>query len=150
MLQYVESPFTMEKATSPSKRRRGYIPFVNISTVEWKFKRTEMRMIRWMCGASLNNRHGDDRIASEDLRERLGLECIGVVLRRGRLRWFGHVERMEDSNWVKRVRNVNVEGAVTRGRPKKTWDEVIQRDLRYMNLNRETARDRAVWRAAIR
>ena len=115
-----------------------------------RLKRTEMGMMRWMCGASLNDRRGGGRITGDELRGRLGLEDIGVVMRRGRLRWFGHVERMEENNWVKRVRGVNVEGAVARGRPKKTWDEVIQRDLRDLGLNRETARDRAVWRATIR
>lgn len=114
-----------------------------------RLKSTEMRMVRWMCGASLNDRQGEGRATGENLRGRLGLECIGVVLRRSRLRWFGHVERMEDDNWVKRVRNMNVEGVVARGRPKKTWDEVVRKDLRDMGLNRETAKDRAAWRAAI-
>ncbi len=30
----------------------------------------------------------------------MGLEYISVVMQRGRLRWFGHVERMGDGNWV--------------------------------------------------
>ncbi len=30
----------------------------------------------------------------------MGLECISVVMQRGRLRWFGLVERMGDGNWV--------------------------------------------------
>ena len=115
-----------------------------------RLKRTEKAMIRWMCGVSLNDRRGAVTITGEELRERLNLECIEVVMRRGRLRWFGHVARMEEDNWVQRVRSINVEGAVARGRPKKTWDEVIQNDLRVMGLNRETARDRAGWRAAIR
>ena len=77
------------------------------------------------CGASLNDRQGGGRITGEELRGRLGLEDIEVVMRRGRLRWFGHVERMEEDNWVKQVRGINVEGAVARGRPKKTCDEII-------------------------
>ena len=115
-----------------------------------RLETTEMRMIRWMCGASLNDRHGEGRIENDQLRVRLGLEGIGVVMRRGRLRWFGHVERMEDDKWLKRVRNMDVEGVVAAGRPKMTWDRVIQNDLRDKGLNRETARDRAAWRAAIR
>ena len=109
-----------------------------------------MRMIRWMCGASLNDGRGEDRITDDQLRARLGLECIGEVMRRGRLRWFGHVERMVDDEWVKRVRNMDVEGRAAVGGPKMTWDRVIQNDLRAKRLNRETARDRAAWRAAIR
>jgi hypothetical protein len=58
----------------------------------------DMRMNRWMCGVSLR-----DRIHSEDLRDWVGVEPIGEVCRRNRLRWFGHVERKEDDDWVSRV-----------------------------------------------
>ncbi len=34
------------------------------------------------------------RDANDELRDRMGLEYISVVMRRGRLRWFGHVEKM--------------------------------------------------------
>jgi len=60
-----------------------------------KLRSTEMRMVRWMCGGSLKDKTGGIRIVNEDLRTRMGLECISDVLRRGRLRWFGHVERMQ-------------------------------------------------------
>ncbi len=61
----------------------------------------------------------------------MGLECICVVMWRGRLRWFGHVERMGDGNWAKRLRSMNNEGVFTTGRLKKTWTEVIQRSQGY-------------------
>ncbi|MBJ5695539.1 hypothetical protein JGG83_23085, partial [Salmonella enterica subsp. enterica serovar Derby] len=48
-----------------------------------KLVRTEMRMIRWMCGAKLS-----DRRANAELRDQLGVEAISDVLRRNRLRWF--------------------------------------------------------------
>ncbi len=79
-----------------------------------------------------------------------GLECISVVMWRGRLRWFSHVKRMGDGNWVKRVRSMKAEGVSAQGRQKKTWYEVIQKDHRNMGWNREAARDGAVWRATIR
>ncbi len=55
-----------------------------------------------MCGASLNVGPGGEvlRIANNELRDRIGLECISVVMQRDRLRWFGHVERMGNGNWV--------------------------------------------------
>ena len=64
-----------------------------------------MRMIRgmcMMCRVSLS-----DGMSSEELRRRVGVEGIGTLLRRHRPRWFGHVERKEDANWVKRCTNVN-------------------------------------------
>ena len=40
------------------------------------------------------------------LRERMEIECISLVMRRGRLKWCGHVERIGESNYVISVRGV--------------------------------------------
>jgi len=52
--------------------------------------RMERLMVRWMCGVHLKSRK-----ASAELNSRLGIECITDVVRRSRLRWFGHVERKD-------------------------------------------------------
>ena len=44
----------------------------------------EMRMVRWMCGVKLK-----DRLPSKELRERLGIDGIALVLQQNRLRWWG-------------------------------------------------------------
>ena len=36
-----------------------------------------------------------DKVRTVELRRGLGIECVMEVMRRGRLRWFGHVERKE-------------------------------------------------------
>ena len=38
-----------------------------------------------------------------------------------RLRWYGHVLRKDDEDWVKKCMEHEVEGSRPRGRPKKTW-----------------------------
>ena len=50
-------------------------------------ERTERMMVNWMCGVSLK-----DRKHSVDLYSLLGVQSVDEVVRRGRLRWFGHVE----------------------------------------------------------
>jgi len=35
------------------------------------------------------------------------------------IRWFGHVERIDDNDWVKRGMTLEVEGIRQRGRPKR-------------------------------
>jgi len=54
---------------------------------ELELNRTEMSMIRWMYGVKLN-----ERKKSEELRELLGLEPVSLMIKKSRLRWFGHVE----------------------------------------------------------
>jgi len=54
---------------------------------ELKINRTEMSMIRWMFGVKLN-----ERKKSEELAELLGLEPVSLMIKKSRLRWFGHVE----------------------------------------------------------
>jgi len=59
--------------------------------------RAEMRMVRCMCGVKLEN-----RVPSKELRGRLGLDDIISVLQRNRFRWYGHVLRKHDNDWVKK------------------------------------------------
>jgi len=42
-----------------------------------------------------------------------------------------------------------VEGSRPRGRPKRTWTEVVQRDCQARNLNREDAIDPDRWKKLI-
>jgi len=39
-----------------------------------------------------------------------------------------------------------VEGAGPKGRPKKTWRDIVEKDCRACELNREDAMDRSRWR----
>ena len=58
-------------------------------------ERTEQMMVRWICGVSLK-----DRKRSVDLYSILGVQSVAEVVRRGRLRWFEHVERKSGDDWV--------------------------------------------------
>mgnify|MGYP007071599789 CR=1 FL=1 len=106
-----------------------------------RLERTEMRMVRWMCGVSLR-----DRVSSEELRERMGIESVSDVVKRSRLRWLGHVLRKDDGDWVKTCMSLEVEGARGRGRPRMTWSQVVERDMRECGLKRDDAQDRGKWR----
>ena len=83
-------------------------------------QRAEMSMVRWMCGIKLK-----DSLPSKELRERLGIDDIALVLQQNRLHWYGHVLRKEDDDLVKKCMEYEVEGPRPRGRPKRTWREVV-------------------------
>jgi len=47
----------------------------------------------------------NERKKTEELRELLGLEPVSLMMKKSRLRWFAHVERKDDNDWVKRIIN---------------------------------------------
>jgi len=48
----------------------------------------------------------------------------------------------KSSDWVKKCMKYEVEGARPRGRPKKTWGDIVEKDCQAHKLNREDAMDR--------
>jgi len=46
------------------------------------------------------------------------------------------VLRNEDNDWVKKCMDYEVEGARPRGRSKKTWREIVEKDCQACGLNR--------------
>jgi len=84
-----------------------------------------------------------DRVPSKELRKRLGIDDIVLILQQDSLRWYGYVLRKEDTDCVKKCMEYEVEGSRQRGRPKRTWKEVVQKDCQACNLNKEDAMDRS-------
>ena len=72
------------------------------------------------------------------------------VLQQNRSQWYGHVLRKDDNDWVKKCMEYEVEGARPRGKPKKTWTEIVEKDCQARKLNRKDATDRNRWRKQIR
>ena len=56
----------------------------------------------------------------------------------------------EDNDWVKKCMEYEVEGARPRGRPKKTWREIVEKDCQERGLNRENGVDCIRWMKQIR
>ena len=110
-----------------------------------KMSVAEMRMLRWMCGKTRQ-----DRIRNECIREWVGVAPIEDKLRENRLRWFGHIQRRPTEAVVKRRDVVTVDGSVRGQRwPKLTLVSVVNRDMDLLNLTNEMAFNKAVWRRRI-
>ena len=52
--------------------------------------------------------------------------------RLNRLRWLGHVQRMEENRIPKRVLYVNLGTARLRGRPRNRWQDEVREDGRIV------------------
>ena len=68
------------------------------------------------------------------MRKRLNIEDVADVIRRSRLRWFGHSERKEGGDWVSACRKMVVPGNAGKGRPRKRWRDVVEDDLKKGRL----------------
>ena len=73
-------------------------------------QRTEMRMLRWILGLTLR-----DKKRNDDIRRILGVACIMNKVWEARLRWFGHVQRREEEDCVRRILEADVYGQRSRG-----------------------------------
>ena len=67
--------------------------------------------IGWMCGVRLG-----DRITDIELCRRLDMKEVVAVMRRRRLRWFGHMEHERVSDWVSAYRSILIEWERLTGR----------------------------------
>ncbi len=75
-------------------------------------------------------------------------------VKRSTLRWFGHIERMENVEFVKKVYVSSVEGPNRRGRPLGKWEDkvkeyVSEKGVRENGLDwtRRECMDRERWRS---
>ena len=88
-------------------------------------RRNDRAMIHWIC-----NVRAKDEVSSDSFLTKLGIQDLDVVLRTSRMRWFGHVER--STGWIAEVRKLNVVAQKRSGRPRKSWDEVLENDRKKL------------------
>ena len=120
----------------------GSETWVMIKEEERVLQRAERAMVRMMCGVKLR-----DRKRSEELMALVGLdENIVALVRRLRLRWYGHVLRSGEGDGIRRVLEWEVEGATGQGRPRLGWKEQVEKDRVKAELRVVDAGDRSVWR----
>ena len=101
-------------------------------------------MVRWMCGVLLK-----DKKRTVDIHILLGVESMAEVVRHGRLRWFGHVERKSGDDWVSACRNVVAARVKCAGRGRKTWRECVKDDMDELGLHSEWVVLWDMWRSLI-
>ena len=134
------------------------VPTVMYGSEAWGLKMKErntlnvfdMRCLRSMCGVTRV-----DRLRNEEVRRRAGVPYeLAERVDESVLRWFGHVERMDEGRLTKRVWRGEVDGSRVRGRPRYGWTDGVRRALRARSVSLEEARarvrDRNEWRMIVK
>ena len=79
---------------------------------------------------------------NDEILEEAKVEPIATVTRRRRLEWFWNVKRRDETENVRAVVEIKMEGKHPRGRPKLSWKDTVMRDPKAWNIGDEWAIDR--------
>lgn len=132
------------------------IPILLYGSETWTLYAHEIRQLR-----TLQQRHirsilkikWDDFVSNEEVLRRSNVEDIEISLAKSKLRWLGHVLRMDDSRAVKKLfYGERTDGSRPVGRPKLRFKDNLKSLLKIGNLLdvwQEEALDRVRWRSRI-
>src|SRR6218665_1037793 len=91
-----------------------------------------------------------DKITNKSIRERTGQKDMENIIRKRRLRWRGHVWRMDKDRRANQILHWFSDGRKRRGIPRKNWTETVKNDLRGLEIIMgEGGVDRVEWRRCI-
>ena len=93
----------------------------------------ERKMYRRILGPVYDNEKENWRIlTNKEIYARVEKPTIIETVRLNRLRWFGHVQRMEENRIPKRVLYMNLGATRLRGRPRNRWQDEVREDGRIV------------------
>ena len=70
--------------------------------------------------------------------QRSDMPMIDSIIKKSRLKWVGHVNRMPDHRYPKQLLFSQLaEGKRNRGKPKQRWKDLIKRDFKQCNIDHE-------------
>ena len=116
---------------------------------EFKLNAYHLRCLRHILGISWS-----DRVSNEAVHTMSAVPSIQAILSKNRLRWLGHVKRMDDYRLPKLLLFGQLAtGTRSGGRPQLRFIDVCKRDMKESGINikswEETALDRNAWRSKI-
>ena len=71
------------------------------------------------------------------------------IIRRRQLKWYGHLLRLEDSRWPKKIYQWTPYGRRRRGRPQLSWRNQVTDFIKSKNMEEDMAEDRHLWRLGV-
>lgn len=126
---------------------------VTYSCEVWQLKERTIRTLEatemdfWRRAAG---RSRIERIPNDTIRTNMEVgHTITDEIRTKQLRWYGHVQRMEERRLPKQILTWRPTGRRKRGRPRRSWREGIDNEIQLRGLDEELWNDREQWRLGI-
>ena len=128
----------------------GSKSWVAYSAHEKRLNTFHLRCLRRLLGIKWQ-----DKITNVEVLRRADMPSMFGLLSQRRLRWLGHVYRMEDERIPKAILYGELsEGQRLKGRPRMRFMDVCKRDLKSSNIDHNTwestAANRVLWRASVK
>ena len=105
---------------------------------------TEMKMLRFAMGVTRK-----DKIRNKHIRSTVKVERLGMKMREGRLRWYGHVVRRDQEYVIRKMMEMELPRKRKRRRPKKRFLDVVKEDMKEVGAKEIDIEDRKMWRMMI-
>ena len=105
----------------------------------------EMKMLKFAMGLTRK-----DKIRNKYIRSIVKIEQLGMKIREGRLRWYGHVMRRDQEYVGRMMMEIELLGKRKRGRPKRQFLDVVKEDMGEVGAKEMDVEDRKMWRMMIR
>ena len=106
---------------------------------------TEIKILRFAMGVTRK-----EKIRNKHIRSTVKVEQLGMKMREGRLRWYGHVMRRDQEYVGRKMMEMELLGKRKRGRPKRRFLDVVKEDMGEVDAKEMDVEDRKVWRMMIR
>lgn len=142
----------ISRNTKISVYKSIYRPTLTFSCESWaltgnqkkKIQAVEMKYLRRVRGVTRMH-----KLRNETIRQDLDIEPIQNFIERRQLSWWGHLNRMNNERPAKRIWETKIQKRKKRGRPEKTWNniltEIINGKGKTWSEARRLAMDKRQW-----
>lgn len=142
--------------TKKNKRRIGQVMVETVlcyGSEVWTLREEEKKKVLavemdYLRRSSRTSRR--ERVTNVQIRNSMAAtETVIDRIQKRSLKWFGHLLRMEDTRWPKRLFYWTPPGKRKKGRPRRSWNEGVRTAMRERDLDEDTAYDREAWRRGV-
>ena len=120
------------------------LEIVAVTKKQEEMEVAEIKMLRFAMGVTRK-----DKIRNDYIRSTVKVEQLGMKMREGRLRWYGHVMRRDQEYVGRRVMEIELPGKRKRGRVKRRFLDVVKEDMREVGGREKDIGNRMLCRSII-
>ena len=105
----------------------------------------EMKMLRFGMGVTRK-----DKIRNEYIRDTVKVKRLGMKMREGKLRWYGHVMKRDQEYVGRRVMKMELPEKRKTEKPKRRFLDVVKENMGKVGAREKEIENRTDWRMMIR